>query len=88
MNEFNEQLREISLYRIQCPLVETAIAEAEGLAFTDDEYQEIAQDYVEHYGYESVEALEEAYTRETVEKQIIADLAVKFIVEHATAVEE
>ena len=43
---------------------------------------------MEHYGYESVEALEEAYTRETVEKQIIADLAVKFIVEHATAVEE
>lgn len=87
MSEFEEQCREISLYRIQYPLIQQAIAEAEGISFTEEEYTEMAQEYVEYYGYESLEALEEAYTRETVEMQITADKAMAYVVENAVAVE-
>ena len=87
MNEFEEQCREIAVYRIQCPLIQTAIAEAEGLEVTDGIYQEKAAGYVEYYGYETVEDLETAYTKETVMAQVTADLAVDFLVENAVAEE-
>ena len=88
MEEFEEQCREIAIYQIQCPLVENAVAEAEGLEVTDEIYAEKAEKYKNYYGYDSVEALESAYTKETVMMQVTADMALDFIVENATAVEE
>ena len=38
-----------------------------------------------YYGLETVEDLEAAYTKETVMKQITADLAAKFLVDNAVA---
>lgn len=85
--EFDEQNREIAVYRIQNPLVLTAIAEAEGLEVTDDRYEEMAQKYVEYYQCSSVEELEEVYTKETVMKQLVADLGREHLAEHAVAEE-
>ena len=82
-SEFETQCREIAVYRIQCPLIQKAIAEAEGLEVTDEIYQEKAKDYMEHYGFETVEALEAAYTKDTVIAQVTADLAVDFLMEYA-----
>lgn len=88
MSDFEAQCREIAVYRIQCPLVQNAIAEAEGLEVTDEVYNEKAEEYMSYYGYSTVEDLEAAYTKETVMAQITADLAVDFLVENAAAVEE
>lgn len=87
MEEFEKQCEEISLYRIQCPLIQNAIAEAEGLEVTDEIYREKAEEYMAYYGYETVEDLEAAYTKDTVNAQITADLAVDFIVQNAAAEE-
>ena len=87
MEAFETQCREIAVYRIQCPLIQNAIAEAEGLEVTDEIYEEKAQGYMEYYGYETVEALENAYTKETVTAQVTADMAVDFLVENAVAEE-
>ena len=86
-NEFETQCREIAVYRIQCPLIQKAVAEAEGLEVTDELYREKAEVYMEYYGFETVEDLEAAYTKDTVIAQVTADLAVDFLMEHA-AVEE
>lgn len=87
MEDFEVQCKDIAVYRIQCPLIQTAIAEAEGLEVTDEIYQEKAEGYAEYYGYESVEALEEAYTKDTVMLQVTTDMAVDFLVENAVAEE-
>ena len=87
LNEFEAQCREIAVYRIQCPLIQNAVAEAEGLEVTDEIYQEKAEGYMTYYGYETVEDLEAAYTKETVITQVTADLAVDFLVEKAVAEE-
>lgn len=87
MSDFEAQCREIAVYRIQCPLVQSAIAEAEGLEPTDEVYNEKAEEYMSYYGYTTVAELEEAYTKETVMAQITADLALEFVVENAVAEE-
>ena len=86
-SEFEAQCREIAVYRIQCPLIQNAVAEAEGLEVTDEIYQEKAEGYMAYYGYETVEDLEAAYTKETVIAQVTADVAVDFLVENAVAEE-
>ena len=83
MEKLEEQGREIAIYRIQCPLVQRAVAEAEGLEITEEAYQEKTAGYVEYYGLSSVEELEEKYTKETVNAQVLADLALELIVENA-----
>lgn len=85
MDEFEEYCREIAIYRIQSPLVLSAIAEKEGIEVTDEEYQAHAEKYVAYYGMESVEALEEAYTKETVLSQVLSDMALEFLTANAVA---
>ena len=87
MDEFEVQCRDIAIYRIQCPLIEDAIIEAEKLEVTDEYYAEKAEEYRAYYGYETVEAMEETYTKETVMSQVAADLACDFIGDHAVAEE-
>ena len=84
-SEFETQCREIAIYRIQCPLIQNAVAEAEGLEVTDEVYQEKAEKYMAYYGYSTVEELETAYTKETVMAQVKADMAVDFLMENAVA---
>ena len=87
MEQFEEQAKEIAIYRIQCPLVQRAVAEAEGVEITEEAYAEKAAGYVEYYGLASIEELEEKYTKETVNAQVLADLALELIVDNATAEE-
>ena len=86
-SEFEAQCREIALQRIQSPLVLSGIAQTEGLEMTDEVYQEKAQEYVDYYGYGTIEELEEAYTKETVVLQVTSDLALEFLVKNAVAEE-
>ncbi len=83
MEQYNEEARATAIFRIQAPLVQVAIAEAEKLEVTEEVYQEKAAGYVSYYGYTTLEELEETYGREAVESQVIADLALEFIVNNA-----
>jgi len=87
MDEFEEQCREISIYRIQSPLVLTAIAEAEGLKVSEEEYSTRAEEYMNYYGYKTLEELETAFTKEAVMQKITSDLALELLAEHAVAEE-
>lgn len=87
-SEFEDQCREIAVYRIQVPLIQNAVAEAEGLEVTDEVYAEKAEKYMSYYGYATIEELEAAYTKGTVMAQVTADLALEFLIENAVAAEE
>lgn len=88
MEEFEAQCREISIFRIQSPLVLAAIAEAEGIEVSDEEYEQRASVYQANYGFETLEAMEETYTKETVLLQVMSDIAKDFLVENAVAEEK
>lgn len=88
MEEFEAQCREIAIYRIQSPLVLSAVAKAEGLEVSDEEYKERASVYQANYGFETLEELEEAYTKETILLQVTADMARDLLVENAVAEEK
>ncbi len=85
MDEFEDQCREIAIFRIQSPLVMSAIAEAEKLEVSDEEYSTRAKEYMSYYGYQTLEEFEKAYTKEKVMQNIIFDLALDFVVENVTA---
>lgn len=85
MDDFDAQNREIALFQIQSPLLLSAIAEAEGLEVPENQYEDMAQKYVEYYGFGTIEELEEAYTKDTVLKQLLSDLGKDFLVENAVA---
>lgn len=87
MSEFEELSRQTAIYRIQSLLVANAVTEAEGMELTDEVYHEKVTEYLEYYGYESVEALEAAFTKDNVRAQIITDLASDFLLENAVAEE-
>lgn len=85
MEEFEEQCRESAVFTIKSGLLQNAVVEAEGLEFTDEEYNTKAQEYMTYYGYTSLEEFEAAYTKEIISNQILADKAMDIMVENAVA---
>lgn len=84
MDEFEEWCREVSIFKIEKPLVMTAIAEKEGLEVSDEEYSTRAEKYMNYYGYQTLEELETAFTKEAVMEEVISDLALEFVEKNAT----
>lgn len=66
LDEFKAVLKEEAIVSIKEQIVVEAIAEAEKIEVSDEEYQEEVNYYVETYGYESAEAFEEDYAKEDV----------------------
>ncbi len=63
------------------------IVELENLTLTDEEYQTGAETLASNYNYESVEAFEEANTKEVIENSLLIDKAVEFVVGNAVEVQ-
>lgn len=64
-------------------LVVQAIADQEGLAVTEDSYQEEAKALAEEYEYESVEEFEADYGKAGIITQIVREKVVNFLCENA-----
>ncbi|MCD8119871.1 MAG: FKBP-type peptidyl-prolyl cis-trans isomerase [Lachnospiraceae bacterium] len=65
-----------------------AIAEAEGIEVTDEVYESEAELYRISYGYDTVEELEEAYTKSEIEFSILYDLVTEFVAQNATVYDD
>lgn len=85
MEAFEAECRESAIYSIQSGLLQDAVVAAEGLEFTEEEYNTKAQEYMTYYGYTSLEDFEAAYTKETISSQILADKAMEILVANAVA---
>ena len=85
MEEFEVGLRDGAIYRIQTALLQDRIAKEEKIEVSEEEYQKRAEVYMTYYGYTTMEEFEANYTRELIERQVLADLAMEIVMEHAVA---
>lgn len=85
--EFGEQCKEYAKTSVAEEMVMFSIARAEGIEITDEEYKKGAQKYVDNMGYEDIAALEEEYTKETVEMSLLWEEFFNFLLDNAKIVE-
>ena len=83
MEAYNAKCEESGLYSIQETLVKRAVAEAEGMTLTEEEYQAGAEVYMTASGYSTMEDFEAATGKENIEDQLLMDKAADYIMGNA-----
>ncbi|MBQ8857741.1 MAG: trigger factor [Lachnospiraceae bacterium] len=87
LDDYKAQCEESGLFRVQETLVKRAIADAEGLEITDEEYEAGADTYATYYGYSTTEEFITAVGEEELIDQLRMDKATAVIVDNAVAEE-
>ena len=70
---FNEQVDLVVKQNLRAELYLKAIAEAEDIELTDEEYEAKCEEYAENYGYDSVEKFKSAYTENEIRLSALED---------------
>lgn len=81
--DFREEMTSYAEDLVKRQLVFNAIIEAEGVTVSDEEYAKSAETKAAEYGYESVEAMEEAVTKDSVREDILWDKVLEIIASSA-----
>ena len=84
---FNEEMGNYAYERVKNYMIIDAIAEAEGIELTTEEYNSQVVEYAAAYGYEDVAAFEEACGKELIQKSILANMVMELIIENAVLTE-
>lgn len=87
MEDYEADCQESALFQIQQTLVKRAVAKAEGLEITDEDYDASIQEYMEYYGYTDAAEFETAVGVESIKEQVLLDKALTFIIENGVAEE-
>ena len=69
--------------QVKQQLVYAAIAEAEGITVTDEEYENRIDELVESYGSDDRETFEKNYDKEAINFAILSDIVIDFVVDSA-----
>ena len=85
LEQYYEQCKESGLFRIQETLVKRAIADAEAVEVTDEEYKTGADTYATYYGYSTTEEFIEAVGEAELIDQLRMDKATAIIADNAVA---
>ncbi len=83
-----EQIQTQAEQVIAQQMIMLAICRAEGIEVSDSEYKEQVQAYADEYGFESVEAFEEEYTKEDILLSLYAEKFLDFILDNAKIVDK
>lgn len=83
----NEDMEEVTISWVNEILVSQAIAEKEGFAITDRNYEEEAKAMAVEYGYDSLEDLEADYGKVSIVAALIRDKAISFLYDSADVTE-
>lgn len=86
-DEFNEQVILAVQQNLQQEMYLKAIAEAEGVELTEEEYAEGCEKYAEAYGMESGEEIVETYGESVVRLSLLQEKVFDFLVENAVVEE-
>lgn len=86
-DQFNEEAKTYAEESVKEEMIMYTIARNENIAVTEGTYEEEAQKYVESLGYDSVEALEEAYDKDTIITSILWNEVFEFLLDNAKIVE-
>lgn len=89
MSEFmsDEDLDEITKNWVNEIIVSKAIADKEGFAVTDQNYEEDATALAEEYGYDSLDTFLEDYGKASVIASILREKTISFLYENAEVTE-
>lgn len=83
-----EELREyfvsVSGVSLENEVIMHAIAQAEGITVTDDEYNESVDMFAKRYGFRSAKVFESAYQKSGIVNQMLMDKVVDFLVQTAS----
>ncbi len=85
--QFTEEAKTYAEESVKEEMIMYTIARNENIAVTEGAYEEEAQKYVESLGYDSVEALEEAYDKDTIITSILWNEVFEFLLDNAKIVE-
>jgi len=82
--EFYEYVDEEVKARMKEEMIIYAIARAENLTMTEEEYKNRATEYAkEYYGYESLKEFEEVYDKEVIRQTLLSDMAHEVVANYA-----
>ncbi len=85
--DFRTEMTSYAEDTVKRQLVFYAIVEAEGLTVGEEEYGEKAQEMADNYGYETVEAMEEALGKDVLVEDMLWNKVLNLVMENAKAVE-
>ncbi|MCI8417137.1 MAG: trigger factor [Lachnospiraceae bacterium] len=80
VEEFERQCETTADIRIKASLVVEAVAEAEAITMSDQEYTQEAEAMMGQYGFTSLEEFEAAYTKEVILDNLIYDKTMDFLI--------
>lgn len=81
--DFNTRIQAEAEEVIKREVVVNAIAEAEKLAISDDEYKEGVERYAANYGFSDTAAFEEQYDKDVIMNSLLTEKVMNFVVENA-----
>ena len=81
--DFDSEVETWADFQLKCTLAIDAIAKAENITVSEEEYETGLQQLADDYGAESPEAFEEEYGRSTVENSLLYDKTVEFVTDRA-----
>lgn len=84
--DFDSEVEQWAEFQLKCTLAVDAIAKAENITVSEEEYQEGLQTLADDYAAESAEAFEEQYGRSTVENSLIYDKTIEFVTDRAVEI--
>lgn len=86
-DEFNEEAQTMAEQNVGLELIYQAIAEAEGISISDEEYAELCTQYTSDFGFETEEEFVEYYGgEEEVRANMLADKVLEFVADNAVEV--
>lgn len=88
MEEFTQTLKDEADYQVKCRAISNAIARAEDITITEDEYQEKAAEDIQYYGYADINEYQKDNPKQDVVDNIIYYEVLEFIGENALVVDD
>ncbi len=85
--EFDAYLDELAKAQVKEEMIVYAVARAENIKATDEQYEQYAQIYADKYGYTTVEEMENAFGKDVVEAAVLSDVTKLWIADHASVSE-
>lgn len=86
--EYEEELLPAAESLAKREMVDMAVAEAEGMTITEEEYQELLPDYLSMYGFDSEETLRKYETKKRTKEQMLITKVEDFLVDQAVIINQ
>lgn len=86
-DEFRAYAEEVAQAQVKEDMIIYAIARAENLEVTDEQYHEYAALFMEQLGYSTEEELEQHYTTGAIKESILGDVVKEFVADNAVVKE-